>query len=315
MFRFLAIQCFVFVVITGRSQSNFITEFYSAKGQILEESQGSDYCIIRRINLKSVDTLVSFYSANDGLRFLKIIDKSGLANGQFTYYFRNGKIKSKGINKDGNPVGIVTSYYENGLTQAVQLFEQASFIPSLVNYYDSSGRQLIKDGNGYCACYFDSYLVDGGDILEKGKLNSGKRDSLWTGYRKNSSMYYKEQYQNGKLIAGISYDSLGNQYNYDVIEKAAEPKKGMMGFYQHVARTLRYPASARRYGIEGKVFVEFVVNEDGSISDVKSIKGIGYGCDEEAVKAIQSSLHWLPGIQRGQVVKQRMVLPITFKLG
>jgi protein TonB len=68
-------------------------------------------------------------------------------------------------------------------------------------------------------------------------------------------------------------------------------------------------------GTEGKVFVQFVINKDGSISDVVAIKGIGAGCDEEAVRIIQSSPQWTPGKQRGKPVKQRMVLPITFKLG
>jgi protein TonB len=68
-------------------------------------------------------------------------------------------------------------------------------------------------------------------------------------------------------------------------------------------------------GIDGKVFVEFVINKDGSISDVRAVKGIGAGCDEEAVRVVQGAPSWTPGKQRGKPVKQRMVLPITFKLG
>jgi protein TonB len=71
---------------------------------------------------------------------------------------------------------------------------------------------------------------------------------------------------------------------------------------------------ARRMRVEGKVFVEFVIGKDGQITDVIVIKGIGAGCDEEAVRIIQSSPPWNPGRQRGKPVKQRMVLPIIFKL-
>jgi len=67
-------------------------------------------------------------------------------------------------------------------------------------------------------------------------------------------------------------------------------------------------------GIEGKVFVEFVIEKDGSITDVKAIKGIGAGCDEEAVRILQSAPNWKPGKQRGKPVRQKMVLPISFKL-
>lgn len=102
---------------------------------------------------------------------------------------------------------------------------------------------------------------------------------------------------------------------FTVVEETATPKGGMQAFYEYIGKKLKYPAQARRMGTEGKVFVQFVINKDGSISDVVAIKGIGAGCDEEAVRIIQSSPAWSPGKQRGKSVKQRMVLPITFKLG
>jgi protein TonB len=100
-----------------------------------------------------------------------------------------------------------------------------------------------------------------------------------------------------------------------VVEETATPKGGMQAFYKYVADKMKYPAQARRMGIEGKVFVEFVINRDGSITDVKAIKGIGAGCDEEAVRVVQSAPPWNPGKQRGKPVRQRYVVPITFKLG
>jgi len=100
-----------------------------------------------------------------------------------------------------------------------------------------------------------------------------------------------------------------------VVEETAAPTGGMPAFYEFVSKKLKYPAQARRMGIEGKVFVEFVIERDGSITDVKAIKGIGAGCDEEAVRVLQSAPKWKPGKQRGKPVRQRMVLPIAFKLG
>lgn len=101
-----------------------------------------------------------------------------------------------------------------------------------------------------------------------------------------------------------------------VVEEAATFKGGMSAFYEYVNKKMqgKYPAQARRMGIEGRVFVEFVVNKDGSIVDVKAIKGIGAGCDELAEKVIQESPKWSPGKQRGKPVRQKMVLPIVFKL-
>lgn len=99
-----------------------------------------------------------------------------------------------------------------------------------------------------------------------------------------------------------------------VVEESAAPIGGITAFYDFVKDKLKYPAQARRMRIEGKVFVEFVVEKDGTISDVRSIKGIGGGCDEEAVRVVENAPKWKPAKQRGKAVRQRMVLPLTFKM-
>lgn len=99
-----------------------------------------------------------------------------------------------------------------------------------------------------------------------------------------------------------------------VVEETAVPVGGLTAFYTYVVDNLKYPAQARRMDIEGKVFVEFVVEKDGSITDVKAIKGIGAGCDEEAIRVVSNSPKWKAAKQRGKAVRQRMVLPITFKM-
>ena len=102
---------------------------------------------------------------------------------------------------------------------------------------------------------------------------------------------------------------------FTIVEDQPSPKGGMSAFYEYIGKKLKYPAQARRMGIEGKVYVEFVVDKDGSITNVRAMKGIGAGCDEEAIRVIQASPKWKPGKQRGRPVKVRMILPITFKLG
>lgn len=102
---------------------------------------------------------------------------------------------------------------------------------------------------------------------------------------------------------------------FTVVEETATPKGGMAAFYKYMGDKIKYPAQARRMGVEGKVFVQFVIGKDGSISDVKVVKGIGAGCDEEAVRVVQGSPSWNPGKQRGKAVKQRYTVPVFFKLG
>jgi periplasmic protein TonB len=102
---------------------------------------------------------------------------------------------------------------------------------------------------------------------------------------------------------------------FTVVEDQPTPKGGMQAFYEYVSKNMKYPAQARRMGVEGRVFVQFVVDKDGTITDVKAVKGIGAGCDEEAVRVLQNAPKWNPGKQRGRSVRVRMVLPITFQLG
>jgi protein TonB len=79
-------------------------------------------------------------------------------------------------------------------------------------------------------------------------------------------------------------------------------------------KQLQYPDKARDANIDGKVNVQFVVNEDGSVSNAKIIRGIGAGCDEEAVRIINSMPKWRPGKQNGRAVKVYFTLPIRFVL-
>ncbi|MFP4506913.1 MAG: TonB family protein [Cyclobacteriaceae bacterium] len=99
-----------------------------------------------------------------------------------------------------------------------------------------------------------------------------------------------------------------------VVENQPAPEGGMEEFYKYLMNNLKYPEQAKAAGIEGKVFVQFVVDTDGSITDVKAIKGIGAGCNAEAERVLKEAAPWNPGTQKGKFVKVRMVLPITFKL-
>ncbi|MEQ9438341.1 MAG: M56 family metallopeptidase [Cyclobacteriaceae bacterium] len=102
---------------------------------------------------------------------------------------------------------------------------------------------------------------------------------------------------------------------YTVVENQPAPAEGMQAFYEYVGKNMQYPSQARRMGIEGRVFVQFVVNEYGELTDFVTLKGIGGGCDEEAMRVLQEASDWKPGMTNGKPVSVRMVLPITFKIG
>jgi TonB family protein len=99
------------------------------------------------------------------------------------------------------------------------------------------------------------------------------------------------------------------------VDESAAPAGGMTSFFDYVTSNMKYPEQARKLGVEGKIFIEFTVNTDGSISDATVKKGIGAGCDLEALRIVKESPNWVPAKHEGKIVRQKMVLPIVFKLG
>jgi len=96
---------------------------------------------------------------------------------------------------------------------------------------------------------------------------------------------------------------------FQVVEDMPEPSGGMAAIYN----AIQYPDAARRAGIEGRVIIQFIVDENGQVRDPVVVRGIGGGCDEAAIAAIQS-VEWSPGRQRGRPVRVQFQLPIMFRL-
>lgn len=99
-----------------------------------------------------------------------------------------------------------------------------------------------------------------------------------------------------------------------VVEQPPEFEGGLEAMYKFIYKNTKYPASARRMNIEGSVFVGFVVDADGKISETSIIKGISADCDKEALRVVQMMPKWRPGKQSGRPVRVKFVLPIKFKL-
>lgn len=102
---------------------------------------------------------------------------------------------------------------------------------------------------------------------------------------------------------------------FTIVQNKPEFKGGNKEFMRFLQKNIVYPSQARRMGVEGRVFVQFVIGKDGSVSQVEILKGLGAGCDKEAIRVISKSPNWLPGKQRGKPVRVRMVVPLIFSLG
>lgn len=101
---------------------------------------------------------------------------------------------------------------------------------------------------------------------------------------------------------------------YTEVEQAPTFVGGMDKFYNYLKVNLRYPASAKANNTEGKVIVGFVVEKDGSFTDIKVLHGLSPDCDTEAIRVMKVCPHWRPGIRNGRPVRVAYTTPIDFEL-
>jgi len=101
---------------------------------------------------------------------------------------------------------------------------------------------------------------------------------------------------------------------FQVVEQDPEYPGGVEALYKFIQQNLKYPQLAKENNITGRVFVQFVVEKDGSVSNVKAARDIGGGCGAEAVRVVKSMPKWTPGKQRGKAVRAAYTLPVNFVL-
>ncbi|SKC10951.1 energy transducer TonB [Dyadobacter psychrophilus] len=247
--------------------------------------------------------LISYteYGPNNKASLIKKYDLSGMVRDLHVptdsadlhlSWFDNGQIKS--VTED--PVPRPNEYRER----------------ILANAWTSDGMQLVKDGEGHWQSV--TRLYQGKLLWEQGPVVKGKKDGKWQGKWKDGTVHYDETYDNGTLKEGIAYED-GQKRTYQQAVIQPQFKGGINHFYRFLGENIVYPSEASRRGVSGRVFLSFVVCEDGSMCDYKVLKGVGFGIDEEALRVVKKmSGMWDPGVLRGKIVPVKYNLPVNFQL-
>ncbi len=313
-----------FVSNTAMAQG-IVKDYFDTSGKTKDASKSIYYRIGKKmiVNRKDglgrdtilVDTVFTYYSSTNTIR-TRSFYKEGIQQGPYTFYHENGKIQEKGFYMQNARIGYITQWYDKGtVKQTMQYFfvenrpleQQDSF--KIINYFDEANNQLIKNGNGYCKCYFrwDD------PPLEEGKVSSGYRDSIWQITFADTLVAYDE-YEAGTFIKGESVYK-GSHIKYDQKFVMPEFKGGMQGMLTFLKQTIRYPSEAKRNGTQGRVFVRFVIDANGNVSDLEIVKGVSDALDRESIRVVKASnKKWIPAKSRGIPVKSAFVLPVYFKL-
>jgi len=286
-------------------------EYFSTRGVKSEKNNCEFYTIGKKVGEKYVDTLKSYYCQSNTIKSI-IYFQNGIPEGKSQHYFKNGFLERVEYLREGRPVGTSTLFYPNGIKRAIFEYDnddsKFDWSYRIVETWDSIGQPTVKNGSGFCNSLETNFGI------EIGFVKDGLKDSTWLTFDKVSKKRILEElFRAGKFIKGKRFDN-STVTEYFFTEVSASPKDGLKAFYQEIMKTIKYPKGARKARITGKVYIQFIVFPDGSLQEVQCIKGIGGGCDEAAIEAVKKSKPWIPGNQKGLPVKQRMTLPIEFKI-
>lgn len=275
-------------------------------------------------------TFINYYSSGRKASEGEYAD--GVRVGKWVYYHPNEKLRCEALFEAGEPRVLLFNdstgrpIIQNGTGPWEETYEEPStgepmVIRGLINNYQKHGiwTRTAPDGQvWYEMRFIHGEFAEGSIVADSMKVSviHPMQDIL----PEDAKHHRVEQFIRGEDVTRSDYPYLREQPSrfdpiYTIVEYSAHPKDGIAGFYNEVARLIRYPPDARRRGIQGRVFVEFIIERDGSLTDVKCIKGVGAGCDEEAVRVIRLTGKWTPGVQGRKRVRQRYTLPIIFRLG
>jgi len=233
--------------------------------------------------------------------------------GVVSLYNKQGILIEKSNYKSGKLIGEAQYFYDNGKQKKTIIYEasiktasgQEQTVYKLINYYDSLGNQKVKEGNGY-------YKEEKDNDTEEGNYVNGNKDGVWKGNIKEDT--YEEVYQEGKFVSGTAKFSNGKTSKYTVANETPTYPGGISEFYKYLSKEFKYPKEAVNSGINAKLYISFVLDKNGVLSDITFKNRFGYGIEEEAYRIFKNSPTWNPGKQHGIPVRVIYNIPINLKV-
>ena len=309
----IALILSLFLYSSSFAQQSNLVYYLTNKGRLVPTKDSADYSMVVSPPDTSIDKtmyVVHEYDKNGKVRLVtgsKTNDINLQYWGRYVAYYPSGRKKSTGTFKEGKLSGSRVEYYPTG-----KFYNSINCLPGDRVLYntcmDSLGKTLAENGTGDWIGFDENFTK----IIVQGKIANGVRDGEWR-ERMNDTVTKINNYQNGILTSSDEVDASGKTI-FKPVEVVPSFPGGMEAFFHFLAKNLRYPATARENGIQGKVVLSFVVEIDGSLTDMKVKGSVGGGCDEEAMRVIKLSAPWTPGTQGGKPVRVAYSVPVSFTM-
>ena len=318
--RILLSISFLFCILYSHAQITFTT-YHDKKGKetkIPEEAHYIKTLTINNDEQGTVSVRETFVESNKTKligTFKSFKEKHYIGTRLEAY--ENGKMKSKiNYSFDGKVIDTAYHYHPNGKLKLA--FEYPNNVEKgktkvtdtlILVYNDSTGKRHLVDGNGYAE-------IDLYNEIEKGNYENHKRVGEWTGEFMNGKYTFKETYQNGKIISGISIDSAGNNYPYTEKNFMTPPDYpgGIKNFQYAIINNFRYPKEAISNNVNGTMKASFKIDPTGTLKDIVIEQGLGYGTEQEFINVLKRTKKWTPGIKRGVPVNVKYSIPLRINV-
>jgi len=327
--------------------------YYDSTGYVTDE-KNSLFFMEGKItdDFQFQDTIHLFYSKS-GKSFGRELYKNGKINGPFVYYHENGNLKERGIYRNSLKLGYTFTYYPSGKPHYTFFYPEKKGSGSdcveydfmIINYWDINGIQIINNGNGYCECQvvltdyaLHNFIINNSgnpnfiltnisfhknehhglsnkyEVILKGKVKDGLRDSTWTAFDMKNKILYKENFSWGNLTMGESYFQNKIIKYGRFIETIESHADLLFAFQSGVTQSIRCLDVPKLNGIRGTVKVEFTVDQKGNCKDFNILNGLNANCDKAVINSIRgTNLKIFLAKKRGLPLSSRLIMDFIIK--
>ncbi|WP_026903857.1 energy transducer TonB [Pedobacter glucosidilyticus] len=293
--------------------------FLKENGKSVKEKDSADFIrIIREPDSGMVNYELIEYYKDGKIRRLGHVSSflpNLVLDGYCTDFYPNGAKEQIGFYQKNLKVGLFRYYYHNGVLREKKNYKtpisiKDSFDGGIVTYLaDSLGKSFLDStGTGQFK------MVSTNGSFKEGFYREGLKYGLWKSFDITDGSIIEEMYQLGQFRNGKRIERDGKVFEYKARETLPEFPGGNAAFGEFLSRNLYYPKEAKEQNIKGRIIINFVVEKDGSLANLKILRGIGGGCGEEALRVLSKSPKWKPGIQNGKFVRISYTVPIVFNL-
>lgn len=235
-------------------------------------------------------------------------------NGKFIYFYKNGEKKTENNYVNNIKMGLYQEWFDDGVIKLQGKYTNNDKDGMWVSYFRNS--QIREKGNyqqGKKMGEWNSFFING-QINTSGSFQEGKRIGKWSWFFENGQIGAQEIYKNGDMISANYWNSTGEVADSSQANKKSIFPGGLNKLLLFLSENTKYPKVAQRNNIQGRVFVQFVVNKKGNVTNVKILKGVNPDLDAEALRVVKLMPNWIPAKQHNRLVKISYVVPIKFKL-